>query len=435
MPRPAARRYEGAVDIDLPFFHEDQTRCFLASTRFNAVRCGRRWGKTALLVSIAVARAVAGKRIGIFAPSYKIINEIWHEIEGPIEPCLLSSSETKGVMYTVTGGRIEFWTLEDPRAGRSRKYHTVLIDEAAFAKSNLEQIWELAIRPTLLDWQGDAWVFSTPNGVDEENFFYNICTNREKYGFTEYYAPTANNPIMPASELELLRRQKAPLVFRQEYEAQFVSWAGVQFFALSDLLNDAGQPFPMPRQLDAVFCTIDTAVKTGQKNDSTAVIFWGISKFGEAPRELMILGYDLVKVEGATLEVWIPSVYQRLAGFALMTNARLGSLGAHIEDKASGTILLQQLMKGDRQAAPIDSKLTAMGKDERAVSVSGYVYQKRIGITQEAFDFTKEHDGVSRNHLLSQVFGYQLGVKNQKDDILDCFCYGIAIALGNAEGF
>jgi hypothetical protein len=434
MPRPAARSYEGVTEIILPDFHTDQTKCYLASSRFNAVRCGRRWGKTALLVNIAVARAVAGKRIGIFAPSYKIINEIWHEIEGPVEPALRSSSETKGVMYTITGGRIEFWTLEDARAGRSRKYNTVLMDEVAFAKPNLESIWELAIRPTLLDYEGDAWAFSTPNGVDEENFFYKICT-QEKYGFREYYAPTANNPIMPRSELELLKKQKAPLVFRQEYEAQFVSWAGVQFFALSDLLDDAGQPFPMPRQLDAVFCTIDTAVKTGQKHDSTAVVFWGVSKFKEGPRELMILGYDLVKVEGATLEVWIPSVLQRLEHYARVTRARLGHLGAYIEDKSSGTILLQQLAKGDFPAAAIDSKLTAMGKDERAVSVSGYVYQKRIGLTQEAFDYVKEHDGVSRNHLLSQVFSYQLGVKNQRDDILDCFCYGIAIGLGNSEGY
>jgi hypothetical protein len=434
MPRPAARSYSSVTEISLPEFHTDQTRCYLASSRFNAVRCGRRWGKTALLVNIAVARAVAGKRIGIFAPSYKIINEIWHEIEAPIEPALRSSSETKGVMYTVTGGRVEFWTLEDPRAGRSRKYNTVLVDEAAFAKPNLENIWELAIRPTLLDYEGDAWVFSTPNGIDEENFFYKICT-QEKYGFTEYYAPTENNPMMPRAELELLKKQKAPLVFRQEYEAQFVSWAGVQFFALSDLLGPDGQPFPMPRQLDAVFCTIDTAVKTGQKHDSTAVIFWGISKFGEAPRELMILGYDLVKVEGATLEVWIPGVLRRLEGYARVTKSRLGHLGAYIEDKASGTILLQQLAKGEFPAVAIDSKLTAVGKDERAVSVSGYVYQKRIGLTQEAFDFVKEHDGVSRNHLLSQVFGYQLGVKNQKDDLLDAFCYGIAIGLGNSEGY
>ena len=39
-------------------------------------------------------------------------------------------------------------------------------------------------------------------------------------------------------------------------------------------------------------------------------------------------------------------------------------------------------------ARPIEKKLTAMGKDERAISVSGYVHQGRVKYTDHAFNKT-----------------------------------------------
>jgi hypothetical protein len=46
-------------------------------------------------------------------------------------------------------------------------------------------------------------------------------------------------------------------------------------------------------------------------------------------------------------------------------------------------------------AQPIDSKLIAVGKDERAMSVSGYVHQGRVKIFGA---------GVSQNHHLQRSF-------------------------------
>jgi hypothetical protein len=43
----------------------------------------------------------------------------------------------------------------------------------------------------------------------------------------------------------------------------------------------------------------------------------------------------------------------------------------------------------------------------------------------------------SRNHLLDQVESFRIGDKQSdcEEDLLDTFCYGIALALGNSEGF
>ena len=88
------------------------------------------------------------------------------------------------------------------------------------------------------------------------------------------------------------------------------------------------------------------------------------------------------------------------------------------------------------KAQPIDSKLTALGKSERAISVSGYVHQDKVKLSHVAYDKVINYKGVTRNHLLSQVVGFRIGSKDQvDDDLLDTFCYSIAISLGNAEGY
>ena len=79
--------------------------------------------------------------------------------------------------------------------------------------------------------------------------------------------------------------------------------------------------------------------------------------------------------------------------------------------KNLGTILLQQTLRRKMPARAINSKLTAMGKDERAISVSGYVHRGLVQYTDRAFEKTVIYKRYSRNHLLDQV-GCQSSVKS-----------------------
>jgi len=98
---------------------------------------------------------------------------------------------------------------------------------------------------------------------------------------------------------------------------------------------------------------------------------------------------------------------------------RHGSVGIWIEDKNSGTILLQQAIRRQWPATAIESKLTAMGKDERALSVSSYVYRENVKYTDYAFDKTTVHKRKSRNHLVDQIESFRIGDKDNKreDDL------------------
>jgi hypothetical protein len=58
-----------------------------------------------------------------------------------------------------------------------------------------------------------------------------------------------------------------------------------------------------------------------------------------------ILDWDIAQIEGALLETWLPMVFDRLGELSRLRGARLASVGVWIEDKKSGTILLQQAIR------------------------------------------------------------------------------------------
>lgn len=210
------------------------------------------------------------------------------------------------------------------------------------------------------------------------------------------------------------------------------------FFSESSLLVD-GLPIEPNKRPDIVYATVDTAVKTGKENDGVGVVFWAKSKIFTPP--LTVLDWELLQLEGATLEVWLPTVFRRLELFAEQLEVRLGSAGVWIEDKSSGSVLLQQsgksLFVNNHWAShPIDSKLTMMGKAERAINCSSYVQAGMVKLSKTAYNRVSKFHGSTRNHLLSQILGFDPGIKDMgEDDLLDCWSYGIAIGLGNKGGF
>jgi len=431
-----------AIEIVLPTLHagrdgkSGQVAAFktLRDNRFVALRAGRRWGKTDAGKVIAADAAIKSRSVGWFAPDYKRLSEAFYEVAATLIPVTKQSSKVDGVIRTITGGRIDFWTLEDESAGRSRKYHLVIMDEAAFTKPNMMQIWERSIQPTLLDYRGKALAMSNTNGIDGDNFFWRIC-NEPDHGFVEYHAPSHQNPYLPLEELQRLERETPPLVYQQEYLADFVDWSGAAFFSLDKLLSNKA-PVEFPPVCDSVFAVIDTATKTGRENDGTGVSFWALSKYARAGAPLICLDWDIAQIEGDLLVNWLPSVFSTLEILARECRARTNT-GVFIEDKNSGTILVQAAQRRGWNVHPIDSKLTSLGKEERAINISGHVHSDRVKLSKRAFDKNVIYKGQARNHLVSQVTGFRIGDKDPKrqDDLLDTFCYAPALALGNAEGY
>jgi hypothetical protein len=257
--RPAPRN---AVAMPDGALHAGQIDALgvIQANRFVALRAGRRFGKSSLAAALAADVALLGGVAGLFAPIYKLASPLFDVLAMALAPVTASSNRSFGELRLVGGGGVDVWNLENVRAGRGRRYNLIVIDEAAFATPDLTTVWSASIRPTLADTQGSAIVASTPSGVAEDNFFWRVCNEKQAYGFAEFVAPTLRNPFIPREEVEALRAQHNPLVFSQEFEAQFVNLSGVGLFDITKLLNQ-GEPWPMPNQFDTVFAALDSGVR------------------------------------------------------------------------------------------------------------------------------------------------------------------------------
>jgi hypothetical protein len=230
----------------------------------------------------------------------------------------------------------------------------------------------------------------------------------------------------PVSRLAAIRKSVGEREWASLYEQRPRPIEG-SFFMERDMLVD-GQPVDPPITCDAVFGTLDSGVKTGKGRDGTAVVYWARDRYGAVP--LATLDWDILQIDGALLETWVPQVFTNLEDFAKTCGARMGSLGLFIEDAASGSILLQQCANKGLPVTAIDSSLTAQGKVERGIGVSGHVNSGKVKFTKHAYHKTKTYKGRTRNHLLSQVLSFEPAVKDMgEDDLFDGWCYGIALGV------
>jgi hypothetical protein len=113
--------------------------------------------------------------------------------------------------------------------------------------------------PTLLDFQGRAVVASTPNGANENNFFWRL-RHQPELGFTQFHAPTRDNPFMPSEELERLRVEQHPTIYPHEFEAEFVDLSGFALFNVAHMMRD-NEPLPDPTMSETVFAVIDSGME------------------------------------------------------------------------------------------------------------------------------------------------------------------------------
>ena len=218
-----------AIEIHAPAPHAGQRRVIDEARRFNVLMCGRRFGKTTLGKDRIGRAAWRGMPTAWFAPTYKLLTEVWRELLDMLAPEVESSNVQERQIRLKTGGLIDFWSLDHPDAGRGRKYGLVVIDEAGLV-SDLEQAWHGAIRPTLADLRGSAWFLGTPKG---RRFFYTLYALGQSGdpGWMSWRIPTSYNPFIAASEIEAARASMPEATFRQEFE-------GVP-------ADDSGNPFGM----------------------------------------------------------------------------------------------------------------------------------------------------------------------------------------------
>lgn len=196
--------------------------------RFNVVNCGRRFGKTVLGINRAITPEVLPHPVGWFSPTYKMLLEVWREVVRRLQPVTVRVSSGEHRIENIAGGVLEFWSLENPDSARGRKYKRIIVDEAAMVPMLMEA-WQFVLRPTLVDYKGDAWFLSTPKG---RNGFWQMWQWGQSPDYEEWASwqmPSSVNPKVPLSEIDAMRKDMSERRFAQEVMAEFVEDAGGVF--------------------------------------------------------------------------------------------------------------------------------------------------------------------------------------------------------------
>ncbi len=263
--------------LTLPAFtpHPGQARILARARKRNVACMGRRYGKTYLLQDVILNQpggALGGRdgrgRQGLpcawYAPNDSYFARVYQDIARQYAPVIRkATSQPRPVIEFRNGGRIDFWTLENPmKCGRGNFYARVVIDEAAHAR-HLGDAWEQSIAWTLADLDGDAWFISTPNGI---NYFHDLYQRAQiDPAWAAHTAPSMDNPYLPAGWMEKQRATMPALVFAQEVEAKFVTFgAGL---VKPDHLKDGIAPTGLP-----VVLGVDLAISEREGADWTAIV-------------------------------------------------------------------------------------------------------------------------------------------------------------------
>lgn len=213
-------QYEKPVLEIVP--HDAQREILGTARRWNVLALGRRAGKTTLGTYLLMEKALQGLPVAWFSPTYKNLGETWRTFSHRLKPAIQNRNTQERRIELYTGGSVDFWSLErNPDLVRGRAYARIIVDESALIRE-LKSTFYLVLRPTLTDYEGDAWFLSTPRGF---NSFHDLFLQGESDQFPDWQSwrmSSYANPYIPATEIDSARSEMPSLMFRQEYLAEFL---------------------------------------------------------------------------------------------------------------------------------------------------------------------------------------------------------------------
>jgi hypothetical protein len=206
------------IETTIPALHPKQIEMAKNRRRFNYASIGRQFGKTSFLeYGVCMQALQPNKSIGLFYPSPTEYTPVWENLKRYLEPLIRKKDETKKYIDLINGTKIELFSTHKKDKGRGRHFHSVWVDEAEMHQ-DLQYSIEYVIHATLLRYQADMWVLSSPKGFRYFQTFWNKPSPNNAY----FNYSTYDNPFIPTSEIDLAKERLPEDIFRQEYLGEFV---------------------------------------------------------------------------------------------------------------------------------------------------------------------------------------------------------------------
>lgn len=216
----------------------EQVRLLKSNARFRVIAAGRRSGKTERakrrIVWAAASSIQDGAKFVACAPTRDQAKRIfWQDLLALVHtyPGGKPGWQTKNISYSDLcielrcGAELMVVGLDKPQRLEGMPIDGAVLDEYAECKA---EAWPQTLRPALstLNRLGWCWFTGRPKG---RNHFYDLWRDaKTREGWDSFH--WASSEVLPAAEIESARRDLDPLTFRQEYEADFVSFEGRAYY-------------------------------------------------------------------------------------------------------------------------------------------------------------------------------------------------------------
>ena len=285
--------------------HDGQKEVALDDHRFRILCAGRRWGKSVLSQLITLKWAIENEGVyWIVSPTYRQGKQIhWRGLQSILSKTdwVLKKNEVELSITLKNGSIIELKGAENPDALRGVKLRGLVIDEIASIR-NWDWLWTEVLRATLADYGSPALFISTPKGY---NHFYDLFETGQKEGdYKSWRFTSYDNPYVPASEIDFIKKESGIDVFSQEYLAEFTRFTGLVYKEFNPDTHVELFDHTKNQHGDYYF-GLDFAVRGW-----TALILGYIKPDGH------IYIIDEYKVQGETVQVHAPAQQEVLTTYA-----------------------------------------------------------------------------------------------------------------------
>lgn len=253
--------------------HHKQIEFFHGPQRFKFALAGRRGGKTWAIVQdilYTLHSAPAKSKIYYVGPTNPHAKEIIWE---PLEEALRAnrwkykSRVSQGRFLLPRKRQIYIMGAENIDRIRGKAAIKIYLDEIAFYKRSLSEV-KKAVNPTLTDYKGGLWATTTPNGKGTEAYdMYLECLDNPEWGVFSW--KTIDNPYIDPEEIERQKRELDEKSFKQEYEAEWMSFEGLAYYNFDENTHIKVQPpldFHEPIHMCLDFNVNPTTILLSQKD-------------------------------------------------------------------------------------------------------------------------------------------------------------------------
>ncbi len=400
-----------AIKLEADWLHPGQREVYDSQARFKIVCCGRQWGKTSLAALMCVEEAaVEGGTAWWVSPHYKEGELAWTILRYLCRPIPGVKFQGRPIWRAdfPSGGVVQVHSADDPNSLRGSTLSGLVIDEAAQVK---EEAWDV-LRPALAVRQGWATFISTPHGL---NWFYDLFTAAEQHeNWERWRFPSTMNPRFSPETWEQERAEMHPLIFSQEYEAEFVQAAGTIFrrewfryyYRQEDAYILVGAPDTERVPIDSCtrFATVDLAFSVEERADYTVISSWAVTP----KRQLILLDVDRGHMEASGILDALQSAFGK---------HRLGYLAIERAAKQRGVI-----RDAERSGLPIREVAPDANKLSRAMPAAARMERSQIFFPSgEAW----------MKPLEEEMLAFPAG---RHDDFVDTLAYAALRVAGTPSG-